>query len=98
MGVKLPSGWRDWCNQARLRPHTSAGNRAKMARSTKGWLYLKGRGYVWRVNCYGFFERGDTHAEFDRWALCDIDGVRMPIDAVSFKRAVERLLVMAGQE
>jgi len=47
---------------------------------------------MWRVNCHGMFERGDTYADFDRWALCDIKSVQVPITKADFRMAVNYLL------
>ena len=53
---------------------------------------LRGRGYYWRVNCDGMLECGDTYANFDRWALCNIDEVPMPKTRDEFREAVKTLL------
>lgn len=66
MTIKLPKQWKHWVSRANLRI-VDYYNRKPCG------YYLKGRGFHWRVNCYGEFERGDTYDEFDRWALCTID-------------------------
>ena len=37
-------------------------------------------------------ECGDTYANFDRWALCNIDEVPMPKTRDEFREAVKTLL------
>lgn len=89
MSVKLPKQWKHWCRRAKLVPHSS---RPSRERSSSSWLYLKGRGHLWRVNCHNAFQCGDTYAEFDRWALCDIHETRCPTTHAEFMTAVESLL------
>lgn len=72
--VKLPKQWKHWCRKMGLRP-PHFHQRWKVDRNPRAWMYLHGKGHVWRVNCYGEFERGDKYEEFDRWALCNIDSV-----------------------
>jgi hypothetical protein len=68
--IVLPKQWKDWCRRAGLR---TMGPRRKWERNWRSsWLYLQGRGHVWRINCYGEFQCGDTHEDFDRWARCYI--------------------------
>jgi hypothetical protein len=89
--VKLPKQWKNWCQRMGLRRHTNSIK--KWDRNFDSWLYLKGHGHVWRVNCYHEFERGDTYEDFDRWALCNIDRVpTIPQTFEEFKNAVENLL------
>ena len=89
--VKLPKQWRHWCQKLGLRRHTR--KVTKWDRNMFSWFYLKGKGHVWRVNCLGHFERGDTYEEFDRWALCNIDHVQtVPQTFAEFKRDVENLI------
>ena len=89
--VKLPKQWKHWCRQLGFRTQTWPGY--KKDRSWHTWFYLKGKGHVWRVNCYGHFERGDTYEEFDRWALCNIDFLdNVPQTFAAFKWAVETLV------
>lgn len=85
--MKLPKQWRHWCGKAQLRVY------GKYHRREHEWFYLKGRGRVWRVNCYGQFQCGDTIADFDRWALCDIEQLdEIPQTEHAFIQAVEYLL------
>lgn len=85
--VKLPKQWKDWCKSANLRVN-SFRNRQK---DLYNWLYLKGRGRHWRVNCFNMLQRGDTYDEFDRWALCEIEEVPLPRTKAEFLAAVEKL-------
>lgn len=78
---KLPKQWRHWCANQHLKP-TGRGRRRW------GWFYLKGRGRVWRVNDKGMFQRGDTYADFDRWALCSIIETPMPKTQAEFDRFI----------
>jgi len=86
MKTKLPKQWRDWCSTMRLKPIYKRGQ------AQYQWFYLVGRGHMWRVNCHGMFERGDTYAEFDRLVLCDIKSVPVPITKSDFRMAVNYLL------
>lgn len=81
--VVLPKQWKHWCADSHLKPHHHAG----------GWMYLRGRGRFWRVNCWGDFQCGDTYADFDRWALCNIHEAPMPRTREQFREAVAGLLV-----
>lgn len=91
--VKLPKQWKHWCAQMGLRRHCR--KIYKWDRNINSWLYLKGKGHVWRINCYGEFERGDTIEDFDRWALCNIDYLdNVPQTFGAFKFAVEALVSM----
>lgn len=84
--IVLPKQWKHWCKDQRLTIHG-------LGRKRMGnWFYLKGRGHYWRVNCYGMLQRGDTYADFDRWALCDIEEVAMPRTRAQFRAAVAKLL------
>lgn len=86
--IKLPKQWKHWCSKMNLRP-------AYPCRSRWDYFYVNGRGFVWRVNCHGHFERGDTHQEFDRWALCNIDYVEtIPQTFDEFKATVISLCEM----
>lgn len=87
MTIKLPKQWENWCRDQKLRIH---GKRYGKKRSD--WLYLKGRGHYWRVNCDGMLERGDAYADFDRWALCEIAELPMPTTRSQFRVAVHSLL------
>jgi hypothetical protein len=85
--IKLPKQWRHWCRLANLRIHDGS----KWARRKHAWFYLKGRGRVWRVNCFGVLQRGDTYEDFDRWALCDIRELPMPKTQKEFLDTIARL-------
>lgn len=71
--VKLPKQWKHWCQKLNLRRHSSKIN--KWDRNINSWFYLKGRGFVWRIDCFGHFQRGDRIEDFDRWALCNISEI-----------------------
>lgn len=86
VAVKLPKQWRHWCASMHLRPNYRRG------KAHWNWFYLKGRGHMWRVNCFAEFQRGDTYAEFDRWALCSIDAAEIPKTKAEFKATVLRLV------
>ena len=83
VAVRLPKQWKHWCRQAGLRPRD--GRRGR-------WLYLRGRGREWRVNYFAMLQRGDTYAEFDRWALCQIAEAPIPKTRDQFVQTVEYLL------
>ena len=85
--TKLPKQWKHWCADQRLTVH---GGKRDMCQSQ--WLYLKGRGHYWRVNCFGMFQRGDTYEDFDRWALCEIKEVPLPKTRAEFRSAISLLL------
>lgn len=89
--VILPKKWRQWCKANGLRPHCRAGHYSRANRNRADWLYLKGRGFVWRVNCDGMFQRGDRHEDFARWALCDIEQIPMPQNATAFWQFIEQM-------
>jgi len=83
--MKLPKQWRHWCADSRLQHHFH-GRR-------KGFdFYLRGRGHVWRVGSHGKFQRGDTYAEFDRWALCEIYEAPIPTTRAEFRAFVAAAL------
>ena len=89
--VKLPKQWKHWCQKAGLRRYSNRVH--KWDRNSDAWCYLKGRGFVWRINCFGHFQRGDTHEEFDRWALCQIDQIdHIPASETEFLNTVELLI------
>jgi hypothetical protein len=90
--IKLPKQWKDWCAAANLRP--TKGRRSFHSRNGYGWFYLEGRGFKWRVNRFAQFERGDMHAEFDRWALCRIDYATIPQTKAEFLATVDKLIAM----
>lgn len=85
--LKLPKQWKHWCADQRMRLHGR-----KFSHGIKEWLYLKGHGHYWRVNCFGMFQCGDTYEEFDRWALCDIVETPMPTTREEFRQAIKKLL------
>ena len=88
--TKLPKQWMDWVKKAGLRP----------LRSKKNWAwkwrgyYLSGKGRRWRLNDLGMLQRGDTYAEFDRWALSSIEEVPMPKTKAEFIQAVKTLAAL----
>lgn len=82
---KLPKQWKHWCYLAGLRPMVSG-------REKYIWFYLKGRGRVWRVNCFGMLQCGDTYIEFDKWALCRIKETSLPTSKDMFLNSVSLLL------
>lgn len=86
---KLPKQWKHWCKLAGMKPHS---NRPSAERGEWAWWYLKGRGRVWRINDKGMFQCGDTYADFDRWALCEIEEATMPINHREFRETVANLL------
>lgn len=49
--MQMPKQWENWCRDQRLSTH---GKRYRKKRHD--WLYLRGRGYYWRVNCDGMLE------------------------------------------
>lgn len=81
--IKLPKSWKHWCRSCKLEIDDGANS---------GGYYLKGRGYRWRVNVHGMFQRGDSIDSFERWAVCAIDEVPMPKTLSEFKDAVAELL------
>jgi hypothetical protein len=87
---KLPKQWRHWCADQKLKIHGY-----KKGQRQWQWFCLKGKGYVWRVNCYGMLQRGDSYKDFDRWALCSIDEVPLPLTLAEFRAAVKLLLEKA---
>lgn len=95
MSVKLPKQWKHWCRSAKLVPHS---NRPSRERSSRSWLYLKGHGRMWRVNCHNAFQCGDTYADFDRWALCCIHETPCPTNRAEFLSTVDQLLTMKRGE
>lgn len=92
MGQKLPKQWKHWCRQAGLRRQGWKGSHK--GRYASAWMYLQGRGRMWRLNCHGQFQRGDTYADFDRWALCDIEQTTRPNSLREFLAAVNGLLAL----
>jgi len=84
--IKLPKQWKHWCRAARLAPRDS-GRRGQYA-----WMYLRGRGREWRLNDRGMLQCGDTYADFDRWALCDIREAGAPKSRAEFLATVRDLL------
>ena len=80
----LPENWDKWCREAKLKPYSS--------KKPGCWMYLKGRGYVWRVNSHNMFQCGDKIKNFERWALCEIEEVPLPENYKDFIAAIEYLL------
>ena len=91
VSVKLPKQWRHWCASMHLRPHVRRG------KTHWNWFYLKGRGYMWRVNSFAEFERGDTYGNFDRWARCNIDFSLLPQTKAEFQATVRHLVKEASK-
>lgn len=89
--VKLPKQWRHWCADQNMRVYSKRGS------AQHQWLYLRGRGYVWRVNRHGMFQRGDDLVRFDRWALCVINEVPVPRTRADFRLAVAQLLAKTSK-
>lgn len=85
--VVLPKSWRHWCSDMKL-----SINGCKFSKAEHHWFDLRGRGHIWRVNCHGMFQCGDTYEEFDRWALCDIEEVKLPQTREEFRNAVKSML------
>lgn len=85
--MRMPKQWENWCRDQRLSVHGK-----RYGKKRRDWFCLKGRGHYWRVNCDGMLERGDTYADFDRWARCNIDEVPMPKTRDEFREAVKTLL------
>ena len=86
---KLPKQWKHWCRGAKLKPHGRGPHRDH---GGSVWFYLRGRGRYWRVNDKWQFQCGDTYADFDRWALCDIRQQPIPTSRAEFMAAVRALL------
>lgn len=89
MTIKLHKSWKDWCRAAGLRPRNKGRDKRGLSHT---WFYLHGHGREWRVNCYNMLECGDTYAEFDRWALCDIRSAPMPKTRAEFVATVKKLV------
>lgn len=91
--VKLPKQWDDWVRSAGLRTPPA---RSHLRRNLRKWLRfsMTGRGHHWRVNDHGMFQRGDTYAEFDRWALSSIKEVPLPKTKAEFIQAVKTLAAL----
>jgi len=90
--MKLPKQWRHWCQSSGLYVNRTLGGQRK----EYSWFYLKGHGYVWRLNCNDEFEIGDRIQDFDRWALCEINRLPMPHSLKEFKWTVKTLRKLAG--
>lgn len=86
---QLPKQWKDWCRAAGLKCRRGYGDQRRKSR----WLYLHGHGREWRVNDKWEFQCGDTYADFDRWALCDIRSTPLPTNRAEFVAAVRALLL-----
>lgn len=85
--MRMPKQWENWCRDQRLSPHGK-----RYGKKRADWLYLKGRGHYWRVNCHGQIQLGDSYEYFDRWALCNIEEMPMPKSRNEFREAVGTLL------
>ena len=85
--VKLPKQWRHWCADQKLRIHGT-----KRGQGVWQWFYLRGKGFYWRVNCYGMLQRGDAYADFDRWSMCRTYEVPLPQTRAEFRDAIARLI------
>lgn len=88
--LKLPKQWNHWLRRLNLRKEWHGAD-----------YYYKGRGYHWRIgyHYYGkdsgkyFFQRGDTYADMDRWALADtITHEGIPQTFAELKQFVESAL------
>ena len=77
----------------KLKPHGGRSTKANYI-----WFYLKGRGHYWRVNCYGLFQCGDNYEEFDRWALCEIEEVKLPQTREEFRKVVKEMLLKKAEK
>jgi hypothetical protein len=86
--IKLPKQWRHWCRTNRLKAHCGG----FPPRTIHHWYYLRGHGRYWRVTRDGKFQCGDTYADFDRWALCDIREAGIPTSLTQFTGTVRELL------
>lgn len=86
--IKLPKQWKHWCRSA----HLATRDYGYSQRPQDRWFYLRGHGREWRVNCHGMLQCGDTYADFDRWALCEIREVPLPKTRAGFLAAVQWLL------
>lgn len=84
--IRLPKQWRHWCADQHLKPQSTR-------RGSRDWLYLVGRGHHWRVNSDNVLQIGDSYAEFDRWALCDLIELPIPQTRQQFREAVKRLIL-----
>ena len=84
--TNLPKQWEHWCRSMNFRPH------GKVTKSKFCWYYVKGKGRVWRINCYNEFQRGDTYDDFDRWALCSIKSTDIPKTFQEFRDAINFLI------
>lgn len=83
--MNLDKNFKRWCSTLKLKPHHSS-----MRHNTETY-YFKGRGFVWRVNCLGMFERGDRLKDFNRWALCNREEIEVPTTFSDLKAFVEEV-------
>jgi hypothetical protein len=87
--LRLPKQWEHWCQVNNLRPH---GNLRR-----KRWTYLKGQGRVWRIAYDNvgdrghWFQGGDRHEQFDRWALSKRYDFTIPKTLTEFSAAIDSL-------
>lgn len=85
---RLPKQWKHWCRTVGLRPVVNR-------RHFDDWLYLIGRGRVWRVTCNDTLQCGDRIEGFDRWAMCSlITSARVPRSLAEFEETVRHLIVL----
>lgn len=61
---KLPKQWTHWCKKAKL----------KTKRNDK--YHFEGRGFYWRINCYGELQRSCVIEEFNKWG----DSLQVTVD------------------
>lgn len=74
--MRPPSGWKDMCKAAGLRP---VGSRADK-RQILSWCDLKGHGRRWRLSLDNKFDVGSRYADFDRWANSRICSHPLPVN------------------
>jgi hypothetical protein len=89
--LKLPKQWKHWVSSAGLRPRANTGTTRGLK---SAWFYLHGHGREWRVNDRHELQCGDTYADFDRWALCEIQQAPMPTTRAEFVATVRKLLAL----
>jgi hypothetical protein len=76
--MKVPKQWRHWCKKVGLKP------------TDRDWLYLIGRGRVWRLNGLYQFECS-LKKDFSRWAIADKESLPMPKTEREFLSSVKFL-------
>ena len=60
--VKLPKQWKHWLEVVGFDKSTRRYKQHLL------WMYWKGHGRHWRINCYGQMQVSKKFNEFDRWA------------------------------